>query len=154
MEIIAAKEKHVPEILELWKEFEEYHCGQDPFFSVKEEAHIIFGKRIRELIESEDALVLVALDGETVAGSSFARIEKHPPVYENEIYGYVGFTAVKPDCRRRGIGEKMLAEIFGWFKSRGINRVELRVRAKNEFGYAFWKKHGFRDYEHVLFVDI
>ena len=154
MEIIAATDNHVNEIVELWKEFEDYHGKLDPYFSTKEDGHTIFEKHIRERIESEDALVLVALDGENVVGSSIARIDKYPPVYKNETYGYVGFMAVTHNCRRKGIGEQMLDEIFKWFKLRGIHRVELKVRVKNKLGYAFWKKHGFRDYEHNLYVDL
>ena len=154
MEIIPATDGHVPQIVALWKEFENYHGTLDPYFSTRADGHIIFEKHVKERIESEDALVLVALDGDKVVGASHARIDKYPPVYKNETYGYVGFMAVKDNCQRQGVGEQMLSEIFKWFKSRGIHRVELRVRVKNELGYSFWKKHGFRDYEHSLFKEL
>jgi ribosomal protein S18 acetylase RimI-like enzyme len=154
MEIIPATEGHIPRIVALWKEFEEYHGTLDPYFSTRDDGHIIFEKYIKESIESKDALVLVALDGENVVGACIARMDMYPPVYKNENYGYVGFMAVKDNCQRQGVGEQMLFEIFKWFKSCGIHRVELRVRVKNELGYSFWKKHGFRDYEHNLFKDL
>jgi len=47
----------------------------------------------------------------------------------------------------------MLAKIFEWFESRNMDRIELRVLAKNQIGYSFWKKHGFKDYMHVLYLN-
>ena len=146
--------EHVPEIVELWKEFEDFHGDLDPFFRRNENGHVVFKDIISDLIQADDTLVVVALDGKRVVGSATGSIKKFSPVYINELYGYIGFMAVCSDCRRKGIGEKMLAEIFDWFKSRDIHRVELRVRVNNQVGYSFWEKHGFKDYEHQLYIDL
>jgi len=47
----------------------------------------------------------------------------------------------------------MLAEVLKWFASRSIDRIELDVITKNQIGYSFWKKHGFKDYRHRLYLD-
>jgi len=46
----------------------------------------------------------------------------------------------------------MLSKMFQGFKSHGLDRIELRVSVRNKIGYSFWKKHGFKDYEHILYL--
>jgi ribosomal protein S18 acetylase RimI-like enzyme len=138
--------------LEVWKEFMDYHKNLDSLFTRRENGHLNFEKYIRELIKSNDAHVLVALDKEDVVGYSISLIQFYPPVFKREIYGLINDLAVKETHRRRGFGEKLLLKMFEWFKSHGIDRIELRVSFRNEIGYSFWKKHGFKDYQHVLYL--
>jgi len=152
MEVIAATESHVPEIVEMWKDFMDIHRDIDPFFTRRKDAHTNFKKFLRELIQSQDAQVLVAIYEGQVIAYSISQIQKHPPIYENEIYGFISDLSVDPAYQRKGIGEAMLHKMFDWFASCNIKRVELHVAAKNQIGYSFWKKHGFRDYVHILYV--
>ena len=46
----------------------------------------------------------------------------------------------------------MLSKMFQWFKSHELDRIELRVSVKNKIGYSFWKKQGFKDYQHTLYL--
>ena len=62
--------------------------------------------------------------------------------------------AVRSDLQKRGIGRKMLLNIISWFEERKIKRIELRVAVKNNIGYNFWKRNGFKDYLHVLYLDV
>jgi len=120
---------------------------------MRKDAHLNFEKHLRELMESEDNLILVALDKNHIIGFSTSRIAKYPPVWERENYGALDTMAVTLDYRRQGIGERMLAKILEWFASRNIDRIELSVAAKNQVGYSFWRKHGFKDYMHRLYLD-
>lgn len=47
--------------------------------------------------------------------------------------------------RRKGIGTQMLTKALEWFKSRGLEHVELSVAVVNKSGYKFWKNKGFTD---------
>ncbi len=151
MKIIPATESHVNEIVEMWKEVMDFHKGIDPFFSRRIDGHLNFEKFLRYSIESEDFLVQVAIDDFFVVAYSIAEIDNHPPVFVIETYGFISDIAVKPGYRRKGIGGQMLDKIYEWFEARDIDRIELRVAAKNRMGYSFWKKHGFNDYMHVLY---
>jgi len=151
LEIIPATQGHVPQILELWKEFEDFHKEIDSFFTRSKDGHVKFGEFVHRQMDSEDSLVLVAVNGKDVIAYSISRISKHPPVFELESYGDIIDLAVTSTDRRRGIGTEMLGKIYEWFKSRGMNRVELRVAVRNQIGYSFWKKHGFQDYIHTLY---
>ncbi|MFB0563558.1 MAG: GNAT family N-acetyltransferase [Candidatus Lokiarchaeia archaeon] len=151
MEIVRATFSHVSGIVELWKELMDFHKNIDSFFSRREDGHINFEKYVKELIESDDSLVLAALDEGHVVAYSISQISEYPPVFQIEKYGHIWDMAVKSDYRRKGIGGRMLAKILEWFEQRKINRIELRVVPKNQIGYSFWKKQGFKDYLHVLY---
>ena len=155
MEIITATDKHVPEIMEIWKEYVDFHKDFDPRFPIRKEAALNWEKYLRELMKVEDNQIVVASDKGHVVGFSIATIRKYPPtIFERETDGFISDMAVKTSYRRTGIGESMLGKIMEWFKSRQIDRIVLSVSAGNQVGYPFWKKHGFKDYVHYLYLDL
>lgn len=150
--VTEATESHVPEIVEMWKEFMDFHSSIDPFFTREKEAHLRFETYLRELIKSDNAQVLVAIDELHVVAYSISQIQHYPPIYVDEQYGFISDLAVNPAYQRKKIGETMLMRIFEWVASCNIKRIELHVAARNHIGYSFWKKHGFQDYMHVLYT--
>ncbi len=122
-------------------------------FTRRENGHLNFEKYVKELIKSNQAQVLVALDKEEVVGYSISYIQFYPPVFKQRVYGLINDLAIKETHRRKGLGEQMLFKMFQWFKSHGLERIELRVSVRNKIGYSFWKKHGFKDYQHILYLE-
>jgi len=153
MRIEVATGSHVTEIVEIWKEFMDFHKRIDPFFSRSEHGHEKFGEFVKDSINSGEFLILVGLERRRVVAYTIGRIAKRPPVFEDREYGLIVDMAVRPRYRRRGFGEEMLAKLCEWFESRNIRRIELNVVPENHMGYSFWKKHGFREYLHVLHLD-
>ncbi|MFH1335479.1 MAG: GNAT family N-acetyltransferase [Candidatus Zixiibacteriota bacterium] len=152
MMIIPATESHVPEIVEIWKEFMDFHSDIDPYFARNEEGHSKFDEWVKELMKSDTALVLVALDQGQVVAYSLSQINKRPPLFKKVDYGYIYDLAVKSEYRRKGIGEQMLGEILGWFKSRQVDRIELMVLAKNKVAFSFWEKQGFKVFLNRMYL--
>lgn len=168
--ILRAGEEHIPAIIEIWKEFMDFHRERDPFFSRREDGHANFEKFLDERMASPDSLVLVAIDdsealrasslegrshsGGKVVAYSIALVASYPPVFERRNYGHLSDIAVLKGYRRRGIGERMLAEIRKFFAERGITRIELRVASGNDIGVAFWRKMGFREFVQVMYMEI
>ena len=153
MKVVPAADLHVSEIVEIWKEFMDFHSDIDPFLTRRDDGHEYFEKFIREKIESDDSLVLAATDNDKVIGFSLVFISKHPPVLKLERYGFIDDVAVRSGYRRRGVGTAMLAKILEWFESKDITRIELNVVPSNREGYSFWIKNGFRDFTHTLCMD-
>jgi hypothetical protein len=81
MEIIRATEHHIPEIVELWIGFMDFHQEIDPALKRGEDGHLAFEKCLRDSMSSEDSQVLVALDDNNVAGLSISQISQPLPVY-------------------------------------------------------------------------
>lgn len=153
MEIVSATDFQVPEIVELWKEFWDYHQKMDPkFFVMSEDGPSKFGEYVKGLIKSDDSQVLVALDQGQMVAYSIAQILKRPPIAKHPEYGFISDLCVKSEYRRKGLGKQILDKILEWFKSRRIDRIELTVVAKNQIASSFWKKQGFEIFLHRMFL--
>lgn len=44
----------------------------------------------------------------------------------------------------------LLDEAEKWFIEKKIARIELKASVKNEVATSFWKKHGFKEYIHLM----
>ncbi|MBU7019041.1 MAG: GNAT family N-acetyltransferase [Theionarchaea archaeon] len=152
IKITQATDAHIQGIAELWKESMGFHEEIDAHFAVHENAHTDYVPHLQEVMQKKDAQVLVALDKERVVAYSVSLLFERPPVFEERIYGFISDLAVTSDYRRKGIGGKLLDSMIEWFESKNVKRIELRVVAQNDVGYSFWRKHGFRDFMHELYI--
>ncbi len=153
MQITTATPSQFSGIVELWKEFMDYHKEIDPLFTRSEKGHISFIDHVEELLEKDTAHVLVALDREKVVGYAIAEITIRPPVFQERTYGVISDIAVTSSYRRQGIGSKMVGKIREWFHSRDVTRIELRAVSENDVSCAFWGKQGFREYMRVMYIN-
>jgi ribosomal protein S18 acetylase RimI-like enzyme len=155
IKIIEAEEKHIPDITRLWKEFIQFHIDIEPIWIPNEGAED--GQReeqTKPLMASEKGLVLVALDEDEVVGYSISEIKDPPRGSTRPEYGYIHHVAVTENYRRTGVGEQMFNEILKWFKSKGMDRIELDITSKNYVSSSFWGKLGFEEYMRTLYREI
>ena len=152
--IVEASEEHIPQIVEVWKGFVDLHAERDPVFTRCREGHLTFASWVREQIASSEAQVLVALEGGDVVGYALTMEKLYPPVYERTTYAEVTDMAVSRGHRRHGIGTRLLERVRAWCQERGLDRIELRMMPTNSMAAAFWRKHGFLDYIHVMCRDL
>ena len=153
IEIVSAREEHVPAVVGLWHEMMAFHAGLDPFYTLAGDARERAGEFLRANMASPDSLVLVALDGQTVAAFCLCFIAAHPPVFPVREYGLISDFAVTERYRRRGIGTMLVGRVREWFAGRGIGRIELHVSTFNRVGRPFWEKQGFSEYEALMWLD-
>ncbi|MBW2181873.1 MAG: GNAT family N-acetyltransferase [Deltaproteobacteria bacterium] len=99
-----ATKQDIPKIIELWKEFIEFHKARDTFFSQSKEGPNNFGTFILENLRKEDAVVYVAEINGGVVAHILATIQDYPPVFDIKQYGLVNDLAVASAYRRSGIG--------------------------------------------------
>lgn len=156
IEIVRAEEKHLPEIGKLWWEFILYHQDIDPWFTPLDDATPGFLESyVRgRYMKTESGLVLAAVEHGEVVAYSLSEVRSPGAGMKQTIWGFIDHLAVTADCRRRGVGEQMLAEITHWFKSKGVKRVELHVASENTTGLRFWRKQGFKIYVHSMYREI
>lgn len=57
--------------------------------------------------------------------------------------GFIHHTAVRMECRRQGIGKKLVDAALSALEKEGIHKVALVVFKRNELGNVFWEKQGF-----------
>ena len=155
IEIAKAQECHVEDIGKLFWEFIVFHQNIDAIWTPGNNAIPCFIEdHLSKFMKSEDRLALVALDDSRSIGYSLSEIKRIPPGPKREDYGYIDQLAITAIYRRRGVGEKMYAEIVKWFQSRGIRRIELGTTARNTVANSFWQKQGFTVYMHTLFSEL
>ena len=90
-----------------------------------------------EELQNDCAAFLVALDDEDhVAGYAGLLV-----VLDE---GYIDNVAVRPECRRQGIGDRLL-EVFCRFGQAHLAFLTLEVRPSNAAAVALYEKHGFQE---------
>jgi ribosomal protein S18 acetylase RimI-like enzyme len=151
LQIKAAEHAQIPQLVGLWKELMEHHTALDPYFEMSEAGPSNFERFVSSILLLEDARILVALDGPIVVGYCIGQVVTRPPVFKREVHGFITDMTVTASCRRRGVGDRLLAGMLEWFRTKNMDRIELNVVPGNAAGYSFWRKQGFRDYMHVLY---
>jgi len=95
------------------------------------------------LLESPNAVGLVAKVNNEVAGFSIGLIERHGKTKRGHVYTID--VAVKH--RRTGIGLKLLSELEGVFVEKGVKTCYLEVRVDNKAARELYRKHGYTELE-------
>lgn len=93
--------------------------------------------RLRALIRSPEVCVVVASDGEEVAG--FAVMEF------GDTRAHLVLMCVQPGLRRRGVGRGLIDWLLASAEVAGIESVHLELRADNEVALAFYRSLGFSE---------
>ena len=86
-------------------------------------------------IDSAAASVIVAVVGDTVAGSIIAGFDG----WRGNLYRL----AVHPGYQRRGIARRLLAEAEQWLRDNGVQRVGAVVVKDHPWAVGFWESTGF-----------
>jgi hypothetical protein len=94
MQLTTATELDIPEIIDLWKELMDFHNDVHPNFPMRKDAHATFEKHLREMMNSEDARVLIMVDEGRVIAYSIPVVAKYNPLWERERYGMIDDLAV------------------------------------------------------------
>jgi len=100
-------------------------------------------EQISYLLESQNAVGLVARVNNEVAGFTFGLIERHGKTKRGHVYTID--VAVKH--RRVGIGLKLLSELERIFMEKGVKTCYLEVRVDNKAARELYQKHGYIELE-------
>lgn len=95
-------------------------------------------------LDSDDTILLVAAEDESIAGYVYARME--PRNYNELLDACTKLHDIYVDerVRQRGIGEALLREVFRRAKEKGAPRVVLLTASQNEGAHRLFKRVGFR----------
>lgn len=114
------KESDIPEVARLEKEI-----FPDPWSE----------GAISETFEQEQTLLLVAYEARKLIGYLI--------LYFVLEEGEIARIAVIPECRRQGVGARMLLELEDLCEDNGITKLLLDVRESNETAISFYTSYGF-----------
>ena len=123
LEIRPYEEADQDAVVELWRE-----CGlvapqNDPVKDIRRKLHV------------RRDLFLVGLLGPRLVGTVMAGYEGHR--------GWVNYLAVAPDCRRRGLGRRLMEEAERLLRAAGCPKINLQVRSSNADVIGFYRSIGY-----------
>ena len=101
---------------------------------------------IGEMIEADDAEVMVVeIDSELVA-SGYAKTKRSRHYTSPDWHAFLGFMFVKEAFRGRGLNRILLDALLDWSRKRGLSEVRLTVYPGNEPAIRAYEKAGFSPY--------
>jgi ribosomal-protein-alanine N-acetyltransferase len=92
--------------------------------------------KVRRQIKDPDTMVLIASREGAMAGFAIMKF--------GQDQAHLFLLAVRPDCRRAGIGRSMMAWLEKSCRTAGIQSVRLEVRASNRTALRFYRQLGYR----------
>lgn len=96
-----------------------------------------------QLIESEQACLLVAEFAGKIVACGYARIEQDKPYFTPQQFAYLGFMYVAPEMRGMGVNQRILAALESWTLDQGVKMLKLDVYANNAAALRAYQKYGF-----------
>lgn len=99
---------------------------------------------LRELIQRDDALVLVATIDQEIIGSGYALIKDSKPYEDPKQHAYLGFMFVYPTFRGQGINGQIVDRLLDWARSKNITEIQLDVYAENKSAVQAYTKRNFK----------
>jgi len=145
-----AEERDLDALESLFADLLAHHAALDPAFALRPGA----ASRIRGMLERQlrdpDSAVFVCEQAGRVAGFCTVRLTRSPGFLVEAARAEIADLGVRPDGRRQGAGRALAERALGWARSRGAERLEVRVAARNPEGQAFWRALGYEGFVDVL----
>ena len=117
--------------------------AERPFDETIRDGKVIYYD-LQELIESDDAELLVLEKDGALIGCGYARIQKAKSYLKYQEYAHLGFMFVVPEYRGLGLNQRLIAELKNWVLSKGIKEVRLEVYEENIGALKAYEKAGFK----------
>jgi GNAT superfamily N-acetyltransferase len=154
IEFIRAKTSNLDRLIEIWKDFMDYHKKLDPFFTRSEDGHLKFRSYMESVLNNDDYLLLVVWADNSIEGYALAQVNYYPPVFERTRHCLLTDIVLTEALRGKGIGKQLFEEVKKWSLGKDLDRIELRVVPQNKPAYDFYTKLGFRAYLHDMFIEL
>ncbi|QDM15466.1 GNAT family acetyltransferase [Tardiphaga sp. vice352] len=94
--------------------------------------------------ESDNSTILIGRDGSAVMASVMVGHDGHR--------GWVYYVATDPDHRHKGYGRATMQAAEDWLRQRGVEKLQLMVRADNTQVQAFYESLGFGEQKRVIYA--
>ena len=117
--------------------------NERPFDGTLKEGEIHYYD-LAEMIAADDVHVIVAVAGNEIIGSGYARIETAKAYQKHSTYAYLGFMFVTAEHRGKGVNNRVLEGLKEWCRERGIHELRLEVYTENAPAIKAYEKAGFK----------
>lgn len=148
-----ARPQDLPEIGGLWRELQETSAIFEPRLTPNPQADEWFLSYLMDQFDNAHCAIYVAEANSRVIGYTFGQVLQRPTLRAREC-GYVADLCVHAEFRGRGLGRRLYERLRAWFRSRGVEAVEVQVVRANPASQIFWRKMGFSDFLRTLRSDL
>ena len=101
-------------------------------------------KHLARIIASDEHTLLVAVEGEHLAG--YISVHWHPTFLQADGEGFVSELFVHPDYRMKGLGSTLADQVRGEAEARGCSRLSLlNMKHKTSYERGFYQKRGWEE---------
>lgn len=134
----------VERIGELWEQLVIYHHALDARLPAPAlNGGHLYARRVADKLDDSHTRVFVAQhDGRVIGFALGVIVDLVPEMFASDRGGFLADIYVEDDFRRQGIGRRLVDALAAWFRSRGVNHLELYVAARNHEGRSFWASLG------------
>lgn len=155
MKIREAKEDDCEEIVEkLWQKLAKLHVESSDWYELQDNAVEVEFEHLKEFMQKEDSLVLVAEDGGELIAFLSASVKDRPPIYKESEIGEISNIFVSKAYRRDRLGSSLVVEAEKWFREKDIELVRTSAGEVNELAQEFWNSIGYQDHRRVKYKEI
>jgi ribosomal protein S18 acetylase RimI-like enzyme len=149
-----ASKNDLPAVVSLWQELALFHAKREKSFHLSPDARTKFTKHRKEVFGRENTHLAVAVRRGKVIAYCSSQIDTLPPIFDRARVGQIVDMCVTARCRRRGVGRLLFDDARQWFRSNGIDRIEVVFAKANEVSTAFWLGLGFREFTEKRYLEI
>lgn len=103
---------------------------------------------LKKIMRSKDSRFYIIEDKKKIAGFVDLRLLKKSKIFVNYEEGHIESLYIKPEYRKKGYSRLLLDEAEKWFKKRKMKWITVGTHAYDDSANMFWKKQGFRIYNH------
>lgn len=108
---------------------------------------------IKSWVNEDKNICLLAEDDSQIAGMLLSEFKHNPQLEFSDII-FVHNFAVTKAMRGKGIGRRLMAELYDICKQRNIKEIKLGVFNKNTAAYTFYEDFGFEPQEQKMSLKI
>ena len=136
----------------LWRELE---AAQGPLraYPPVAEAEARIRASFSAAIDSPEADLLVAFEGEEPVGMALLRLE-HPSRMSDELAAELSRVVVRSDLRGTGAGRLLIDAAASWARERGVRTLIASIFITNQDSMRFWRAVGFKPWVERLVREV
>ena len=134
--------------LKVLRTFEQGVIKAERPFDVTLDADPITYYDLGELIQNDNALVVVAETNGTVIASGFALVKPAKHYLDHDHFAYLGFMYTRPEYRGKGVNARIVERLKQWSFAKGLKEIRLTVYNDNQSAIKAYEKVGFK--KHII----
>ena len=143
---IFAIEANDPRMIQVEQLYKDLYDSEKEFgvsITLVEGGEKIWRKSIEKLL-GKFAQIIVVSHGEEIVGLCYGSIRMLPAYFGSIKSGYLEAIIIKPEHRKKGLGDEMIKQLMNWWLANNVVVFEVERLVTNENSAKNWERCGFK----------